>query len=64
MITSPPFLPLAGTASSDIHSTDPMTDAVDRLELAHGIYTTALVMLTDGIRFPGANGALKELPDW
>ncbi|MGF6899238.1 hypothetical protein [Paraburkholderia sp. GAS348] len=41
MITSPPFLPLAGMTSSDIHSTDPMMDAVDRFELAHGIYPIA-----------------------
>ena len=41
MITSPPFLPLAGMTSSDLHSTDPMMDAVDRFELAHGIFPIA-----------------------
>ncbi|MFL9920609.1 hypothetical protein PQR75_35630 [Paraburkholderia fungorum] len=41
MITSPPFLPEAGLASNDADVIDPMMDAVDKFELAHGIYPIA-----------------------
>ncbi|OMG72763.1 M23 family metallopeptidase [Burkholderia ubonensis] len=41
MIISPPFLPVAGITSSNIDITDPMMDAVDKFELAHGIYPVA-----------------------
>jgi len=41
MIISPPFLPAAGAASSNPDAPDPMMDAVDQLELAHGIYPIA-----------------------
>jgi hypothetical protein len=41
MIISPPFLPKTGLTSNDADSTDPMMDAVDRFEMAHGIYPVA-----------------------
>ncbi|KAE8757515.1 hypothetical protein FSO04_23775 [Paraburkholderia madseniana] len=41
MIISPPFLPEAGINSNDANATDPMMDAVDKFELAHGIYPIA-----------------------
>ena len=41
MIISPPFLPESGLASSDGSKPDPMMDAVDEFELAHGIYPIA-----------------------
>jgi predicted chitinase len=41
MIISPPFLPVAGAASGSADATDPMMDAVDQFELAHGIYPIA-----------------------
>lgn len=41
MIISPPFLPAAGTTSSDASALDPMMDCVDKFELAHGIYPIA-----------------------
>ncbi|MFM0606963.1 peptidase M23 [Paraburkholderia sediminicola] len=41
MIISPPFLPEAALASNDPDAIDPMMDAVDRFELAHGIYPIA-----------------------
>lgn len=36
MIISPPFLPASGLTSTDASKPDPMMDAVDRFELAHG----------------------------
>ncbi|HEX7933143.1 MAG TPA: M23 family metallopeptidase [Paraburkholderia sp.] len=41
MIISPPFLPESGLKSSDGSKPDPMMDAVDKFELAHGIYPIA-----------------------
>ncbi|WP_051481784.1 hypothetical protein [Paraburkholderia nodosa] len=41
MIISPPFLPDAGLTSSNGEQIDPMMDAVDQFELAHGIYPIA-----------------------
>ncbi|NLP59962.1 M23 family metallopeptidase [Paraburkholderia sacchari] len=41
MIISPPFLPQSGLTSSDASKPDPMMDAVDKFELAHGIYPVA-----------------------
>ncbi|MGF6533419.1 putative chitinase [Paraburkholderia sp. GAS206C] len=41
MIISPPFLPAAGAASGNADATDPMMDAVDMFELAHGVYPIA-----------------------
>ncbi|MGF6239757.1 putative chitinase [Paraburkholderia sp. GAS38] len=41
MIISPPFLPAAGAASVSADAIDPMMDAVDQFELAHGIYPIA-----------------------
>ncbi|MFM0047084.1 hypothetical protein [Paraburkholderia sediminicola] len=41
MIISPPFLPEAALASNDPDAIDPMMDAVDKFELAHGIYPIA-----------------------
>ncbi|WP_327205037.1 peptidase M23 [Paraburkholderia kururiensis] len=41
MIISPPFLPASGLTSSDASKPDPMMDAVDKFELAHGIYPIA-----------------------
>ena len=41
MIISPPFLPTAGATSSNADATDPMMDAVDMFELAHGVYPIA-----------------------
>lgn len=41
MINSPPFLPVAGATSSNADATDPMMDAVDMFELAHGVYPIA-----------------------
>ncbi|MCP3712545.1 M23 family metallopeptidase [Paraburkholderia sp. CNPSo 3274] len=41
MIISPPFLPESGLTSDDKSKTDPMMDAVDEFELAHGIYPVA-----------------------
>jgi hypothetical protein len=41
MIISPPFLPAAGATSNDASALDPVMDAVDQFELAHGIYPIA-----------------------
>ena len=41
MIISPPFLPESGLTSNDKSKWDPMMDAVDKFELAHGIYPIA-----------------------
>lgn len=41
MIISPPFLPTSGATSSNRDVVDPMMDAVDQFELAHGIYPIA-----------------------
>ncbi|CAM2192921.1 putative chitinase [Paraburkholderia kururiensis] len=41
MIISPPFLPASGLTSTDGSKPDPMMDAVDKFELAHGIYPVA-----------------------
>jgi predicted chitinase len=41
MIISPPFLPESGLTSADGSKPDPMMDAVDKFELAHGIYPIA-----------------------
>lgn len=41
MIISPPFLPAAGTTSNDANALDPVMDAVDQFEMAHGIYPIA-----------------------
>lgn len=41
MIISPPFLPASGLNSTDASKPDPMMDAVDEFELAHGIYPVA-----------------------
>lgn len=41
MIISPPFLPVAGTASTNLALTDPMMNVVDDFELAHGVYPIA-----------------------
>jgi predicted chitinase len=41
MIISPPFLPESGLTSADKSKPDPMMDAVDEFELAHGIYPVA-----------------------
>ncbi|WP_052406121.1 M23 family metallopeptidase [Paraburkholderia heleia] len=41
MIISPPFLPEAGLAAPSGTNPDPMMDAVDRFECAHGIYPIA-----------------------
>ncbi|MDT6964195.1 hypothetical protein QTN24_22040 [Cupriavidus sp. SZY C1] len=42
MIISPPFLPKSALTSSDSAKTDPMMDAVDKLELErHGVYPIA-----------------------
>lgn len=42
MIISPPFLPKSGLTPSDDAKTDPMMDAVDKLELErHGVYPIA-----------------------
>ena len=42
MIISPPFLPDAGLAAPSGANPDPMMDAVDRFECAHGIYPIAV----------------------
>jgi predicted chitinase len=42
MIISPPFLPEAGLAAPSGTHPDPMMDAVDRFECAHGIYPIAV----------------------
>ncbi|CAE6706693.1 hypothetical protein R75465_00688 [Paraburkholderia aspalathi] len=41
MIISPPFLPAAGATSGNSAATDPLMDAVEQFELAHGIYPVA-----------------------
>lgn len=41
MIISPSFLPVAGATSSNADVLDPMMDAADQFELAHGIYPVA-----------------------
>lgn len=41
MIISPPFLPASGLTSTDKSKDDPMMDAVEQFELAHGIYPVA-----------------------
>ncbi|WP_249744720.1 M23 family metallopeptidase [Burkholderia pyrrocinia] len=41
MIISPPFLPEAGLAAPTGTNPDPMMDAVDKFECAHGIYPIA-----------------------
>ncbi|WP_042303127.1 hypothetical protein [Paraburkholderia kururiensis] len=41
MIISPPFLPASGLTSTDGSKPDPMMDALDRFELAHGVYPVA-----------------------
>jgi predicted chitinase len=41
MIISPPFLPKSGLTPANGSQTDPMMDAVDKFELAHGIYPIA-----------------------
>ncbi|MCU9956984.1 M23 family metallopeptidase [Burkholderia sp. BKH01] len=41
MIISPPFLPEAGLAAPTWTNPDPMMDAVDKFECAHGIYPIA-----------------------
>ncbi|CAG4928577.1 hypothetical protein R70241_05748 [Paraburkholderia saeva] len=41
MIISPPFLPESGLTSTDGSKPDPVMDAVDKFELAHGIYPIA-----------------------
>ncbi|MEM5331027.1 hypothetical protein VSR34_31175 [Paraburkholderia sp. JHI2823] len=41
MIISPPLLPESGLTSTDGSKPDPMMDAVDKFELAHGIYPIA-----------------------
>jgi predicted chitinase len=41
MIISPPFLPESGLTSADGSKPDPIMDAVDKFELAHGIYPIA-----------------------
>lgn len=41
MIVSPPFLPEAGLATPSGAHPDPLMDAVDRFECAHGIYPIA-----------------------
>ncbi|WP_321888920.1 peptidase M23 [Paraburkholderia bannensis] len=41
MIISPPFLPQSGLTSSDASKPDPMMDAVDKFEAAHGVYPIA-----------------------
>ncbi|KVG29589.1 M23 family metallopeptidase [Burkholderia diffusa] len=41
MIISPPFLPKAGLAAPTGTNPDPMMDAVDKFECAHGIYPIA-----------------------
>lgn len=41
MIISPPFLPVSGATSSSDDVIDPMMDAVDLFELAHGVYPVA-----------------------
>src|SRR3569623_606457 len=41
MIISPPFLPAAGATSGNADAPDPMMDAVDGFELAHGVYPIA-----------------------
>lgn len=41
MIISPPFLPSEGLNATDDMQTDPMMAAVERFELAHGIYPVA-----------------------
>ncbi len=41
MIISPPFLPASGHTSADASKPDPMMDAVDKFELAHGVYPIA-----------------------
>ncbi|RQV31042.1 M23 family peptidase, partial [Burkholderia cenocepacia] len=41
MIISPPFLPEAGLVAPTGTNPDPMMDAVDQFECAHGIYPIA-----------------------
>ncbi|CAM2164221.1 Peptidase M23 [Paraburkholderia sacchari] len=41
MIISPPFLPASGLTSANASKPDPMMDAVDQFELAHGVYPVA-----------------------
>ena len=41
MIISPPLLPESGLTSSDGSKPDPMMDAADKFELAHGVYPIA-----------------------
>ncbi|WP_051481308.1 M23 family metallopeptidase [Paraburkholderia nodosa] len=41
MIISPPFLPASGLTSANAAKPDPMMDAVDQFELAHGVYPIA-----------------------
>ncbi|AMH43456.1 putative kinase [Caballeronia sordidicola] len=42
MIISPPFLPETGVSAPSAAIVDPMMDAADKLELAHGIYPVAM----------------------
>ena len=42
MIISPPFLPESGVSAPSTTVIDPMMDAADKLELAHGIYPLAM----------------------
>jgi predicted chitinase len=42
MIISPPFLPESRLTSADASKVDPIMDAVDKFELAHGIYPIAV----------------------
>jgi hypothetical protein len=42
MIISPPFLPESGVNTPSASAFDPLMDALDKLELAHGIYPVAM----------------------
>lgn len=60
--SSEPFGSVAATVNVGYPSNS--FAAINGLQARYQAYTAALVMLTDGIRFPDAHGAQKELPDW
>ncbi|WP_416051100.1 hypothetical protein [Cupriavidus basilensis] len=60
--SSEPFGRVAATVNVGHPSSN--FSAINGLQARYQAYTAALVTLTDGIQFPGADGTLKDLPDW
>ncbi len=65
MIISPPFLPASGLTSADASKPDPMMDAVDKFELAHGVYPIAFDRRWHcGVRLaPDSHGPVYAIAD-